>query len=423
MSNQFGATPKGWASQQLDSLCDGRDAIVDGPFGSNLKRSDYRSHGIPVLKIQNVKPNQIELKKMDFVAEEKFAGLSRHSFQRNDILMTKLGDPLGVSAVVKDIERGLIVADLVRIRPQKINTYFLCYQLNSPRMSEAINLAQKGTTRPRINLGIVRNLPIVFPSADEQKRIVDVLDEQFSRLDAALASVRTVRDKAKSFRRSLLQTIFVGGSGVSASEAWEQCELRSVAELTLGVMLDKKKETGLHQVAYLANINVRWGSIDTSKLKMMQVLPGQAARALVHSGDLVVCEGGEPGRSAVWKRDDDIAIQKALHRVRPSGRLNSDFLSYYFEFRFRGSQSNELFTGTTIRHLPKEKLATLRIPLPSIEEQLDVVAALDTQLSGVDAVLSIADQLEVHIASQRRSLLHAAFSGTLTAELRKTHSV
>jgi type I restriction enzyme S subunit len=339
--------------------------------------------------------------------------------QSGDILMSVRAPvgPTNVADIDCSIGRGLAA---IRAN-ESLNQRFLLWRLRS--MEAEIASQGTGTTFSAISGDQLRRQAIPLPPLVEQQRIAEILEEQFSRLDAALASVRTVRNKAKSFRRSLLQTIFVGGSGVSASEAWEQCELRSVAELTLGVMLDKKKETGLHQVPYLANINVRWGTIDTSKLKMMQVLPGQAARTLVQRGDVVVCEGGEPGRSAVWKRDDNIAIQKALHRVRPSGRLNSDFLSYYFEFRFRGSQSNELFTGTTIRHLPKEKLATLRVPLPSIEEQLDVVAVLDTQLSGVDVVLSMANQLEVHIASQRRSLLHAAFSGTLTAELRKTHSV
>jgi type I restriction enzyme S subunit len=203
--------PDGWEIKHLEDLCEpGKQAIVDGPFGSNLKRSDYVDSGIPVLKIQNVKENVITLKKMDYVKPEKYEELLRHSFAEDDIVMTKLGDPLGVSAIVYGIPNGLIVADLVRIRPSKILTKFLCYQLNSPRIREYINEQQKGTTRPRVNIAMIRELPIYSPPLPEQQKIVGLLEDHLSRLDAALADVKQVKVKAAQFRRSLLQAAFTG---------------------------------------------------------------------------------------------------------------------------------------------------------------------------------------------------------------------
>ena len=155
--------PEGWEIRRLEDLCEpGKQAIVDGPFGSNLKRSDYVDNGIPVLKIQNIKENLITLKKMDYVSPDKYQELVRHSFTEGDIVMTKLGDPLGVSAIVNGIPNGLIVADLVRIRPSKVLIKFLCYQLNSPRIQKYINEQQKGTTRPRVNLAMIRELLDLF---------------------------------------------------------------------------------------------------------------------------------------------------------------------------------------------------------------------------------------------------------------------
>jgi type I restriction enzyme S subunit len=109
----------------LEELCaTGKSAIVDGPFGANLKREDYLEEGIPVLKIQNIKQDYVVIKKMDYVNEEKYQELRRHSFQQGDIVMTKLGDPLGLSAIVRELDKGLIVADLVRIRPDKIDVEY-----------------------------------------------------------------------------------------------------------------------------------------------------------------------------------------------------------------------------------------------------------------------------------------------------------
>jgi type I restriction enzyme S subunit len=196
----------------LADYCDDyRQDIVDGPFGSNLKREDYLSAGIPVLKIQNIKPMTVEVKKMDYVSVEKFRGLQRHSFRIGDIVMTKLGDPLGVSAVVEDIEQGVIVADLVRIRASKINTKFLCYQLNAPIVKKLINAMQKGTTRPRVTLSVVRSLPIYAPSAVEQLKVVSILDKMSSSTNELIeVYLRKFKD-LDLLKAALLRETFSGG--------------------------------------------------------------------------------------------------------------------------------------------------------------------------------------------------------------------
>ena len=203
--------PKGWERYRLEELCaPGKQAIVDGPFGSNLKRSDYVDSGIPVLKIQNIKENLITLKKMDYVTPQKYKELERHSFTEGDIVMTKLGDPLGVSAIVEGIPNGLIVADLVRIRPSNILTKFLCFQLNSPRIQAHINEQQKGTTRPRVNLAMIRELPIFVPPLEEQQLILDFLENGLARVDGTLLVLADIEKKANSLKRSLLQAAFLG---------------------------------------------------------------------------------------------------------------------------------------------------------------------------------------------------------------------
>ena len=109
---------------------------------------------------------------MAYVSKTKFEELKRHTFIKGDILMTKLGEPLGVSAIVENIESGVIVADLVRIRASKINTEFLCYQLNSLENRKYINSMQKGATRARIKLSVIRELPIYCPNKSQQEEIL-----------------------------------------------------------------------------------------------------------------------------------------------------------------------------------------------------------------------------------------------------------
>jgi type I restriction enzyme S subunit len=199
----------GWQVKPLKALCDDvRQDVVDGPFGSELQRKDYITEGVPVLKIQNIKPFGIELKKMDYVSPAKSRELKRHSYRRGDIIMTKLGSPLGVSAIVEDLDEGVIVADLVRIRAQRVNTKYLCYHLNSQRTSDFINSMQKGTTRPRVTLSVVRELPIALPSLEEQHRIVGILDEAFEGIATAKSNAEKNLQNARALFESHLQSAF-----------------------------------------------------------------------------------------------------------------------------------------------------------------------------------------------------------------------
>jgi len=187
---------------RLEELCaTGKSAIVDGPFGANLKREDYLEEGVPVLKIQNIKQDCIVIKKMDFVSENKYQDLRRHSFQKGDIVMTKLGDPLGLSAIVREIDKGLIVADLVRIRPDKIDVEFLCMQLNSAKIQNYINRMQKGSTRPRVNLGMIREMPIAVPSEREINDFVNIFgawSQQNRILEETIHSTEQLRSSVLS---------------------------------------------------------------------------------------------------------------------------------------------------------------------------------------------------------------------------------
>ena len=107
---------------------------------------------------------------------------------------------------------------------------------------------------------------------------------------------------------------------------WEKKRLAEVADFCLGKMLDEKKNRG-EALPYLANINVRWGTFDLENLRQMRFEPNEMDRYGLKSGDIVMCEGGEPGRCAIWKEAvPGMMIQKALHRIRPHDCIDYRFL-------------------------------------------------------------------------------------------------
>ena len=118
----------------------------------------------------------------------------------------------------------------------------------------------------------------------------------------------------------------------AAPSSWTIVSLGNVAEVKLGKMLSPKAhQPGLIFRPYLRNENVRWGSVDLSDLKEMGFKPEEMERYTVEPGDLLVCEGGEPGRCAVYRNSAlKVMYQKALHRVRPHGDSVSTLLLRYW---------------------------------------------------------------------------------------------
>jgi len=167
---------------------------------------------------------------------------------------------------------------------------------------------------------------------------------------------------------------------------WPVRSLGEVAQTSLGKMLDKGKLKGLPRVPYLRNINVQWGRVDTHDLLEMELADDERERFGVRAGDLLVCEGGEIGRCAIWHgRADYVAYQKALHRIRPGKSLDVRFLRYLLEHHSFNGTLASLATGSTIAHLPQEQLKRVPVPLPSRDEQCHIVDLLEDHLSRLDA--------------------------------------
>lgn len=161
---------------------------------------------------------------------------------------------------------------------------------------------------------------------------------------------------------------------------WETVRLGDVTDSCLGKMLDQEKNKGEYQ-PYLANLNVRWGYFELDNLSVMRFEKHEEDRYGLRYGDLIVCEGGEPGRCAIWKDIiPNMKIQKALHRVRVHDDLDYRFLYYWFLLAGKRGALEQYFTGSTIKHMPGDKLKRIIIEKPPLETQkriADILSAYD----------------------------------------------
>lgn len=237
--------------------------------------------------------------------------------------------------------------------------------------------------------------------------------------EKALAEWRTNGKKGKKpTKPKQPKTVEIHTHNQSAIPAtWVAVPLGSIAfEAVLGKMLDQKKNRGQLR-PYLGNINLRWGSFNVDQEKTIPIEEHEVPRYGVRAGDLIVCEGGEPGRCAVWEGDADrVFIQKALHRIRFTEAYCPKFAYYFFSFAAAAGLLEKHFTGSTIKHLTGTAIAEVPLPVCSPLEQTEIVCLLAGRLAAVD---ELQDDIQTALASAdllRQSILKRAFAGQLVPQ-------
>ncbi len=211
-------------------------------------------------------------------------------------------------------------------------------------------------------VGNLKTIPVSVPSLEEQKRIADILD----RAEALRAKRRAALAHLNELSQSIFLDIF--DDPVKNPKGWSKRPFGEVCVSRLGKMLDQKQQTGKHLRPYLRNANVQWFHFDLMEVFEMDFNEAARKEFRLEDGDLLICEGGEPGRAAIWKGElEECYYQKALHCARPYQDLaNSEYLAWLlWFFSVRGGLGDHV-TAATIAHLTGEKLKAMKIPLPPI---------------------------------------------------------
>ena len=417
--------PENWVWTRLDTI----SSITSGGTPARTNPSFWGGN-IPWVKIGDIKEKYV------FSSEEKITvkGLNSSSakvFPKNTILYTifaTIGTVgiLGIEAATNQALAGITFYGEYCLAYM----YYVLVGLKDILVSKG-----KGMAQMNINQTILKNTPIPLPPLAEQERIVAKIEElmplieeygkaeeQLTKLNAefpdklrksilqqAVQGKLTERDPAdepaselikriktekealiksgKIKKEKLLPAITDEEKPFDIPDTWEWVRLVEISEMCLGKMLDKTKNKGvLHP--YLRNVNVRWGAFDLTDILQMRFENDEEEKYSVKYGDLVVCEGGEPGRCAVWSdKDSTFRIQKALHRIRFSSCVDPLFGYRVFEYYACNGYFSKRFSGETIKHLPGAVLANIAFPIPPLAEQKRIVKR-------VEELLALCDELK-----------------------------
>lgn len=255
-----------------------------------------------------------------------------------------------------------------------------------------------GGRRERLDPQHFLALPILLPPVREQRRIADLVASVERASAVAEAALKIKTDCHAQLRRAMLAKLAT--SPIS--------ELGEVAEVQLGRMLSKDRTAGVAQAPYIRNANVQWSGLDLTDLKSMSFPQDVRDRYALRAGDILACEGGDPGRCVLLTADlPGIYYQKAVHRVRTGHQLIPSFLYECLAEAHYSGRILDLCTSTTIAHLTAEKFRRLKVPIPELGEQMHITDTLSVSGRSITILRDLANDLQ----TLRLNLLTALLSG------------
>ena len=203
-------------------------------------------------------------------------------------------------------------------------------------------------------------------------------------------------------------------------EHWRVCPVKQCYEVQLGKMLQPAPKSAKDkEVAYLKAVHVQWLSVQTMDPPTMWANPREIAQFGIKKGDLLVCEGGEGGRSGIIGTDvNGYIIQNALHRVRPKGLGSNQYLQYVMYVAAKYGWLDALNDKATIAHFTREKLAAFQIPLPPLAEQRAIVRYLDHVDGRIWGYVDAKEKLVGLLEEERQAVVNRAVTRGLDPNVR-----
>ena len=308
---------------------------------------------------------------------------ARKEIKVNDVLVATVRPNLNGVAIVPAQYDNQIASTgfcVLRSDTEQLDPNYLFYFTQTETFISNLTELSTGAGYPAVSDEDILDTRIPLPTLTEQKRIASLL--------ARADRLRQLRRTAHDLGDALLQSVFLEMFGhVRVNDKkWELARFEDVCETRLGKMLDDKKQTGKNKRPYLRNFNVRWHSLDLSDIAEMDFDEKDRKEFGLQYGDVLICEGGEVGRAAIWRNEmEECYFQKALHRARPNSKLaNPEYIVHLLWWMAQSGGLVDSTSQVTFAHLTGEKLKELVIPVPplSLQEEFAGVVARVESLRG-----------------------------------------
>lgn len=428
--------PNGWAEAKLADVAERIDygftasATVD-PIGPKM------------LRITDLTPDGVEWSKVPH-CDCKL--LDRFGLRSRDIVVARTGATTGKSFLLTEVpEPSVFASYLIRLtmHPELADfPNYLAKYMQSSAYWRQIQASSKGTAQGGVNATVLSQLTVPVPPLEEQRRIVRRIEELTARAQGAKTELALVPPLVERLRAAVLAAAFSGrlterwrvansrsiSCGVNSTgpyalpPTWEWRSLGSLGEIKGGLQKQPFRTPVSNHYPYLRVANVLWGRLDLSELKRMELLPGELEKLALRSGDLLIVEGNgsasEIGRMAVWDGSvPDCVHQNHIIRVRLKSYVLPGIVSAYWSSPVgRLAVLRQAKTTTGLHTLSKAKLASLLVPVPPMDEQLEVERVTTRLFEQISSIYSVVEEQLQRGAKIESAILSKAFRGELVPQ-------
>lgn len=393
-----------WASPAQIAAAE-PNALTIGPFGSNLTVADYRTDGVPLVFVRNIRANDFE-RDLVYVTPAKAKELDSHSVSSGDVLITKMGDPPGDAVMYpSNRPKAIITADCIKLRISKLldTPSFFVHAIHSRVVVQQIAKQTGGVAQQKVSLERFRSIALPFPPLPEQRKIADIL----TTCDVALETLDALIVAKNRQKHALMQQLLTGKTRVKGAKGkWKKVQLGELAEnrsdqnkgklgteLLYGVtkadgvvpMRDHVKGESFHRCKLLEH---DWFAYNPMRINIGSIARWQGEKTVMVSGDYVV-----------FRCFEDRISPAFLDHLRQSWMWHS--------FVTRGGN------GSVRIRIYFSDLAEFNFPCPPIEEQLAIAAILDS----ADQELTLLRTQRQNLDKQKRGLMQRLLTGKVRVKV------
>ncbi|WP_339837294.1 restriction endonuclease subunit S [uncultured Flavobacterium sp.] len=390
-----------WVEKNLNEVC---ELITCGVAA----KPQYVSDGIPFLSAKNVKDGKIIWSGYNCVTNKTHNELTKNNKPLvGDILYTRVGS-YGEAAVIEDdIEFSVFVSlTLIKVDKRVLNSYYLKHYLNSDFIKRLAKKSISGSGVGNLNVGTVRNFPILLPPLSEQQRIVAILDEAFAAIAKAKANAEQNLKNAKELFESYLQGVFE-----NKGDGWEEKTLGEIAFVKSGGTPSRaKKEYWQGNIAWYSSGELNDLYTKDPERQINELAINNSNAKIFPKGSLLI---GMYDTAALKMSiiERDATFNQAIAGVKPNDKIDLIFILHSIN-SIKPDLLN-LRRGVRQKNLSLEKIKNIPIFLPTIKEQKTIVQKLDALSTETKKLEAIYQQKINDLEELKKSVLQKAFSGEL----------
>lgn len=427
--------PDGWVEAPLGE-CLQPGGLFDGPFGSSLKTSDYTESGVRVIRLENLANLRFVGDKHTYISKAKYETLAKHTIRPGDVLFGSFVDGATRVCLVPRLDGPAIAkADCFCVRPESrlLDAKFLVYQLGASATRDALIEQIHGATRPRVTTRQLREFAVVLPPVAEQKRIVEKVEALLAQVQAARDRLERVQQILKRFRQSVLAAACEGrlteacgaGSVDGAAHRGDWDTPASWRWLSLAELLDQKRaaaygvlQPGPHVpggVPFVRIGDLSGGTVVVNGLKRISSeIAKTYPRTRLQGGEVLVSLVGTIGRVAVAPPELAGAnVARAIAVLPLSGKVLPTYVRMVLDHTPKAQELEGLSREVARKTLNLGLLKRVRIPVPSLTVQEEIVSHAGRLLAAGDLIEARVNRVLSHCTSAPQAILAKAFAGEL----------